>query len=173
MIKQYSHFEFGELLARNIKAISHTDQNKRFFRATESEELEELTERATAVKSGFILVAIDGNNADYGYKNSDNLMERPQYFFQILKNTTSTNSATIFEAQTECKKIAKQIIAAMTSRSKGYYESPLQFLEKDSITIRGIGPILDNWYGVIMGFNLNYGLALQINTDEWNELPVY
>lgn len=168
-IPEYNHFEYGELLATAIKEISHTEKTPRYFRATEVESQQELTDRFSSVRAGVILVAIDGCNADYGDKKSDNMMERPQYFFLVLKSTEGTNSAKIFESQKICKTIARRIIALMSYRDKNYYTSPLQFFDKDSITMRGIGPIGDNWYGVILGFNFEYGIDMRINKDDWNQ----
>ncbi|MDR1455529.1 MAG: hypothetical protein LBJ01_07760 [Tannerella sp.] len=167
MQQQYHHFEYGESLARRLKAISHTDTQQQFYRATEVEELSELNARLSSA-SGMILVAIDGNNSDFGWKNSDSLMERPQYFFMVAKQTVSGDTDTVFTAQQECAAIVRQIIARMV-RDHQRYDSGMTYLDESSFTARGVGPIGENFYGVILGFNMDVGLDCRIDQTCWNE----
>lgn len=166
-MQQYNHFEYGEMLARKLKPISHTNQKQRYYRATELEELEELNDRLSSAE-GIILIAIDGNNSDFGYNNSDNLMELPQYFFIVAKSAPSNDTDNIFTAQAECKSIGMQIIARMMQEGRNY-NAPLQFLDPNKITIRGIGPIGDNFYGIIIGFNFNWGVNYTIDKTMWED----
>ena len=163
----YNHFQYGEMLARKLKAIAHTDENEHYYRATEAENLQELNERLSSA-NGMILIAIDGCNSDVSWNDSDSLMELPQYFFVIAKETAGNDIAKIFESQSECKAVALQIIARMKKDGRDFNLS-LQYLEEKSITVRGIGPIGDNFYGVIFGFNMNYGINYQLDKSMWEE----
>jgi hypothetical protein len=168
-MQQYNHFEYGEKLARKLKAIAHTDKEEHFYRATEMEDMQELNARLSGAR-GMILVAIDGSNSDLGWKDSDSLMERPQYFFVISKQTPGNDVSKIFESQSECKAVALQIIAYMKKEGNSHNpQSPLQFLEEGSITIRGYGPLNENFYGVVLGFNFNYGIDYRIDKSFWLE----
>jgi hypothetical protein len=130
-MQPYNHFEYGETLAQKLKAIAHTDSEQHYYRATEMEDLQELNARLSGAR-GMILVAIDGCNSDFGWENSDSLMERPQYFFVVAKATPGNDTAQIFTSQSECKAVALQIIARMMQDGNSYKpQSPLQFLEPD------------------------------------------
>ena len=43
----------------------------------------------------------------------------------------------------------------------------LQFLEVDSMTMRGVGPMSENFYGVMLGFNLRRPVQYFINESMW------
>ena len=43
----------------------------------------------------------------------------------------------------------------------------LQFLELNSMTFRGIGPMGDNFYGVMLGFNLRKPIPFSIDKSMW------
>jgi hypothetical protein len=167
MDTKYNHFQYGEALARALRPVSHTDTARHFYRATELEELEDLTARLSSA-SGMLLIAIDGHNADFGWKNADNLMERPQYFFLVLRQTTSGDPDTVFAAQSECAAVARQIIARMLNDARLPQTNPMQFVDPGSFTLRGIGPIADNFFGVILGFNREVGMNYQIESSMWN-----
>jgi hypothetical protein len=115
-----------------------------------------------------ILVAIDGSNSDFSWKNSDSLMERPQYFFIVARQTTSGDTDTLFAAQVECSAVVRQIISRMVFDHQRY-EHGMTYLDESSFTARGIGPIGENFYGIILGFNLDVGLDCRIDKTLWNE----
>ncbi|MDR0799794.1 MAG: hypothetical protein LBN18_08550 [Dysgonamonadaceae bacterium] len=164
----YNHFAYGEDLARRLRAISHTDTDQHFYRATEAEELQDLIAHLSSVH-GMILVAIDGHNSDFKWANSDSLMERSQYFFLVLQQTVSGDTDTVFAAQQECTGVARQIIARIMNDAHDPKVKPLHFIDAGSFTLRGVGPVGDNFYGSILGFNRVVGMNYQINTAMWHE----
>lgn len=166
ILKQaYNHFEYGEMLATKLKPISHSPTDKHFFRATQQDELEELTERISAA-SGTILIAIDGTQSSLDASKADSLMEQPLYYFAVVQQTDSTNSTTIFEAQSKCKKILIQIVSKMLQDAY-INKSGLALLDKSSFLMKGFGPIADNFFGVLMSFSLNEGLNFKLNPEMW------
>lgn len=160
----YNHFKYGEQLATRLKAIHHTKDEPHFFPAIEEEEFDSLENRIS-VQKGFTLIAIDGSNADYQWQ-PDNMTERPQYFFVIITNTNSNRTETIHQAQESCRLIAHQIIARMIYDSKEYMYG-LSTIDLNSILVRGVGPLLDNFYGVLIGFNVLNSFNFEINPDYW------
>ncbi|MDL2262457.1 hypothetical protein LJC11_03025 [Bacteroidales bacterium OttesenSCG-928-I21] len=129
--------------------------------------MQELNDRLSSAH-GMILVAIDGTNSDFGWNNSDNLMKRPQYFFVVAKAAPSNDTNNVFIAQKESEAVASQIVARMMQDGSSYHpDSALQFLDPASMTFRGIGPIGDNFYGVIFGFNFNRPVNYMINKNMW------
>ena len=161
---EYNHFAYGKLLATQLKAIAHTDTNIRFFESTEQEEFYTLAERMTKV-NGMVLIAIDGSNSDLMWQ-PDNMSEKPQYFFVIAAPTESLRSSTIHQAQKNCKAVAQQIISRMLW-DKAWTGNCLESLDNESFVIRGVGPIGDNLYGVLVGFNLLSSFNYEINPDDW------
>jgi hypothetical protein len=49
------------------------------------------------------------------------------------------------------------------------YQNGLTGLLPETFTIRGIGPLCDNLFGVIMGFNVESGIDYSINPEVWEE----
>lgn len=163
-MEQYNHFQYGELLAKQLRSIAHTDDQQRFFPATEEEQFLSIEDRLSNIK-GTILIAIDGSNSDFSWQ-SDNMTEKLQYFFIVLKNTNSERTETIMDAQKECRLIAHQIIARMMNEQFSSNYS-LTTLDPDSFTIRGVGPLADNFYGVLIGFNLLNSFNYTIKPEYW------
>ena len=161
---EYNHFTYGEYLAKSLKHIAHDKNNQRFFRATEQEEFEELSDRVSTINSP-IRIGIDGQNSDLLWQ-ADNMSEQPQYFFVILKPTESDDTDTIFQTQRFCKGIAKQIVSRMLN-DRSLELNGLETLDRESFVIRGVGPMGDNFYGILIGFNLVNTFEYTINDDYW------
>ena len=62
----YNHFSYTEALARNLKAISHTDDDCHFFRATEQMDLGEIEENISSMH-GMIMLSIDGKESTFSF----------------------------------------------------------------------------------------------------------
>jgi hypothetical protein len=160
-MEYYKHFDYGELLASSHISLS----SEFYFKCSESDNLMSLTQRMSDV-DGTVLVALDGKNSDFKDNNADQLTKRPQYFFMILTPSRSDDSDAILNAQDVCEKIALQIQAKMIFESNKYVNG-LTCLEIDSFIIRGVGPIGDSLYGVIMGFNIPYGIEFKVDETVW------
>lgn len=161
----YNHFQYAEWLARNLKPIGHTDANCHFLRSDEVEEISDLEERMSVI-SGFVLVAIDGHNSDFSWQNCDNLVDVPQYFIAVLRQCESGNIDALHAAKAECKDILMQVVCRMMLDWDGEL-SGLHVLDPDSMTMRGIGPISQNFYGVMLGFNLRKPVPFHLDKKMW------
>lgn len=164
---KYDHFKYGEALARSLKSVNHSDTKQKFYRATEQDELDELNARLSSA-NGTIIIAIDGSDSNFDWNDSDSLMEQPQYSFLIAKQTNTDRPETIHESQMDCKNIAMQIIVRMTQDHHNM-QNGLTFLEINSFRMKGVGPIRDNFYGVLLGFALNQSIEFYIKNDEWED----
>ncbi|MDR1370803.1 MAG: hypothetical protein LBJ72_11870 [Dysgonamonadaceae bacterium] len=164
-MENYNHFTYGEMLARALKPIRHTDIDKHFYQAIEVEDLPDLDERLSDAH-GVNLIAIDGSNSDFIYKNPEAFLKRPQYFFIIVAQTDSTDIQTVLAAQKQCETVAEQIISKMLCDFHEYV-SGLHALDPETFTIRGYGPIADNFYGVILGFNMSQPKPYKIDQTMW------
>lgn len=166
--EKYNHFSYGLMLATKLKAIKHIDDNDcHFFRATAQDELKELEDRISQAHD-VILIAIDGTDSDFDWKNSDSLIEQPSYLFAVVQETDSSDTDSVFKALTHCKVIGHQIMSKMLQdRSK--YKSGLDYLEPSSYRMKGFGPIGDNFYGVLLSFLFEKGIEYKINKEMWED----
>ena len=161
----YKHFEYTEMLARELKAIAHKDDDRHYFRATSQSELQEIETNIRSLH-GMIMVAIDGTNSSFHFRESDSLVERPVYGIVIIQQTKSNDTDTIFEAKEACKKAMMQVVARMLNDANRNKHS-CQFIEPDSFQLSGEGPVADNFYGVGLSFMLAEGIEYKLNPEMW------
>lgn len=161
----YKHFEYSEFLARHLAPIRHTDTDCHFLRSDEVEEISDLEARISSIRD-YVLVAIDGHNSDFSWINSDNLVNIPQYFIAVLKQSETGNIDAVHKSKVDCKEILMQIVCRMMV-DREEERNELQFLEVDSMTMRGVGPMSENFYGVMLGFNLRKPVQYFINESMW------
>lgn len=161
----YKHFEYSEWLARHLAPIGHTETNCHFLRSDEVEEISDLEERLSSI-SGHVLVAIDGHNSDFSWQNCDNLVDIPQYFIAVLRQCETGNIDALHAAKAECKDILMQVVCRMML-DWNEEQNGLHCLDPDSMTMRGVGPMGENFYGVMLGFNLRKPISYFVNTSMW------
>ena len=161
----YKHFEYSEFLARHLAPIRHTDTDCHFLRSDEVEEISDLEARISSIRD-YVLVAIDGHNSDFSWINSDNLVNIPQYFIAVLKQSETGNIDAVHKSKADCKEILMQIVCRMMV-DREEERNELQFLEVDSMTMRGVGPMSENFSGVMLGFNLRRPVQYFINESMW------
>ena len=65
----YNHFQYAEMLARHLVAISHTDEDPHFFRASEQGDLIELTQMISRAHD-VIMIAVDGQASDFNFNRA-------------------------------------------------------------------------------------------------------
>lgn len=161
----YNHFTYCEKLARRIKAIGHTDDDCHFFRATENQSYQEMAANLSSV-AGYVLVAIDGKNSGFLWIDSDSLLERPNYSIVILKQTALNDIEKMFESMEQCKAIALQCIAKILQDAR-HYKDGCDLIDPASFTMDGVGPVADNFFGVIVQFSLTQGIDFMLDSDMW------
>ena len=163
----YNHFEYGEMLAGKLRQIVESKDSKKYYTCSESENLFDFMRRLSSVR-GMVMIALDGSNSDYEMNKGDVLFEIPQYFFLFLQSAKTDVPADILEKQKECKRICEQVQAYMLQEMKNPLKTTsLKQLQTDSFTIRGVGPLGDNFYGALLGFNLKLGINYQIDSEYW------
>jgi len=160
----YNHFGYGQTLSTTLKVFS-AKAAKAYFKATNSDSLGSISQRLSSI-SFPILVAIDGCDSDFRDNGTEALLKKPQYFFMLLKPAPSDDDAAILAAQAEMEANALQIQAKLITEAESNLNG-LHGLLIDSFTIRGIGPIGDSLYGVIMGFNIEYGIGTKLKSEYW------
>jgi len=160
----YNHFTYGASLVNTLKLYSPS-KTKSFHKATNSDSLGSISERLSAINYP-VLVAIDGRDADFHDNGSEALIKKPQYFFMLLAPAPNDNNEKILTVQAEMEANALQIQARLIT---DYIDdlNGLSGLLIDSFTVRGIGPVSDSLYGVIIAFNIEYGIGTKINETYW------
>ena len=161
-MEQYSHYEYGELLANKLKPISHTPEHPHFFSAFGFEDLFGFEDKLSNV-TGMVLIAVDGMESESSDNNGDGLTDRNEYSFIVARNTNSSRPETINQAALDCKVIAKQI------RNRLFHDPTLKYSISRTTRINGIGPIGDNFYGVVLTFSLREPEDFFINSDFWED----
>lgn len=160
----YNHFAYGLDLVTKLR-LYDAEKERAFHKATNSDSLGSISERLSSINYP-VLVAIDGKDADFADNGAEALLKKPQYFFMLLKPVEGDDNDAILAAQEDMEANALQIQARMMQQSERNEEG-LTGLVVDSFSIRGIGPIADGLYGVIIGFNIEYGIGTKINADYW------
>lgn len=158
----YNHFAYGENLARRLKAIAHTDNRPRFFTAFGLEDLYNFDDKLSSV-TGTILIAVDGHESDSTDNGYDSLNDRRTYSYIVARNTVNDRPTTINQAAEQCRILAKQI------RNRLFNEESLKKIIDLNTQITGIGPIGDNFYGVILTFSLTEPEEFYIDASYWEE----
>lgn len=158
----YNHFVYGETIARRLKAIAHTDDRPRFFTAFGIEDLYNFDDKLSSV-TGTILIAVDGLESDSTDNGFDSINDRRTYSFIVARNTVNDRPATITVAAEQCRALAKQI------RNYLFQKTELQGIIDRSTQITGIGPIGDNFYGVMLTFSLSEPEEFYIDATYWEE----
>lgn len=160
----YNHFAYGLDLVDKMK-IFEVKKAVSFMKATNSDSLGAISNRLSSINYP-VLVGIDGKDADFRDNGTEALLKKPQYFFMLLKPANTDADDEILAVQAEMEANALQIQAKLMIESESDANG-LTGLVVDSFTIRGIGPIGDCLYGVIMGYNVEYGIGTKINADYW------
>lgn len=161
-METYNHFTYCETLARRLKAIAHTDDRSRFFTAFGIEDLYNFDDKLSSVV-GTILIAVDGHESDSTDNGADTLTDHRAYSIIIARNTINDRPHTISQAAEHARVLAKQI------RNKLLNEPHLQGIIDRGTQITGIGPIGDNFYGVILTFSLSEPEEFIIDQTYWEE----
>ncbi len=161
---KYNHFSYCEDIARRLKAIGHSAAETHFFRATEQTDVQELENNMSSAK-GFIMIAIDGKNIDFGWR-SDSLIGFPIYSIVLVGQVSSSDTNTIFKAQDDCRELAIQVIAKMAQDASNF-NFGAEYIDQSTFTLNGFGPIGDLFYGVSLSFIVREGMNYQINQSLW------
>lgn len=162
----YNHYEYCEMLARSLKAISHTDKRCKYFEATHQTELHQLEQNITNA-SGTLLIAVDEQLSNFDFGN-DSLIEKPFYSIVFAKQTKSTDARTIKESQQFCKELANQTISKILNDARAYKHN-CDKIDASTFSIEGFGPIGGLFYGVMLSFTLAEGRSFEIDKQYWNE----
>lgn len=158
----YNHFAIAEKFATRLKAIGHSPENPKCFKAYGLEDLFNFDDRLSSL-NGYILIAVDGHESDSSANRSDGLTDTRHYAYIVARNTISDRTETIESAFAECRKLCKQIRNALLQD-----ESLLGYLNRDT-QINGIGPIGDNFYGCMLSISVDEPENYFVDDSYWEQ----
>lgn len=158
----YNHFACAEKFATQLKAIKHTPENSKYFKAYGLEDLFNFDDRLSSLK-GYVLIAVDGYESDSVSNRGDGLTDTRHYAFIVAHNTVTDRTETIEEAFSGCRKICKQIRNALLQD-----ESLFGCLNRNT-QINGIGPIGDNFYGCMLSISVDEPEDYRIDDSYWKK----
>lgn len=158
----YNHFEYGEQLARKLKAIHHTDEKPRFFCAYGLEDLFTFDDKLSSI-DGPVLIAVDGYESNSTDNRADGLNDTRQYGFIVARPTVSDRPETITSAFDFSHALCKQIRNALL------LDPGLQGYINRATQINGIGPIGDNFYGCMLSISVNVPESFMLDASFWEE----
>lgn len=164
---EYDHFSYGAELARSLKPVVESADEKKYYMCSESDNLYALTE-LLSVAHGLVMVAVDGCNSDFEMNRGDALFEIPQYFFLFLQETRTDVPGDILSKQKGCKRICREVMNRMLQEMADVTGvTALKCLVPNSMTIRGVGPVGDNFYGAMLGFNVKLNVEWKTSEEYW------
>jgi hypothetical protein len=150
----YDHFTYLSLIAARLNIPEGN-----VFKASSESELQQFLARNTSI-SGVVLIGVD--SLGYSLRNAGNeaIFGVDKYGMMILKRS-STDENTVQQTHKTCREYAQRIIAYMLQDNRKTDREaaegtklPYKSLVVTSVTIDLAGPVMDNFYGVIVNFEI-------------------
>jgi hypothetical protein len=169
----FDFLAYMEKVAKELLAIGHTTNGKKsFFRVGGISSMEELLQGIS--KADFpALCAVDQPEARLIDRDSSNPLLLNYHYFFILQHAASLDAASRSAAIKECSVIAGKILSRMfrdklaECRDPFTYPSGLKGLNRDSVSLKSVGPVADNCFGVWVSFTLTSESGIVYNADDW------
>lgn len=160
-MKTYNHFDYCMRLLQELKANIHPTLLKAFG----VEQLEQFRQQLSSVE-GLCMVAVDAAEQDFSRRDSDNFAVRSSYSIVLLAPAQLADTELIFDAVNRTNHIAQEIVRrilqdAINPQAELYARQP------SDITIQGVGPIGDHFFGTIISFKIITNFPFVLNADLW------
>ena len=138
----YNHFGFCEEMARTLRAVAHTNQRKRFFKASGGEWLADVEDRLSDI-SGTVLIAVDSGEMDTRGNGAEGVEDDWKFFVILAQATDNDHPDTVHDALRSCRQLA---VAVRNVLFRRYPMMPR------TVSIFPVGPMADNFYGAALEF---------------------
>ena len=157
-----------------------------FHRVSGIAHLEEFLHNLTRpADNGYHLVIEDNLDSRFIY-NSATLLDEQYYVFYVLKRCKLNDFDAIEQAKEGCKSVAKKIwskifrdhksdnmpvraVGSTPSFGGGQGGGCLRDFRKNSITNQTIGPIADQYWGLMCSFTIADNPGIKYNENDWFE----
>jgi hypothetical protein len=154
--------------AQKLKAIGHTDSEKKFFRVSGIGQLDELLSNLGIAQFPALIVEENQDGVLADRAPSDNYLDTPYFVFYIAEHVPLEDHDAREAAKLNCKLLGFKIIGRML-RHKRRGMFGLTFLNLRNVNYQTIGPIGDNCYGVMFSFTVSDTADIMYNADDWEE----
>lgn len=175
MIDTQDYLDYFEDLARRHLKIRHQLNGAVRFTSISIEDL------INNIAHGVEFRPQDGDN-DYGIMlleditgqwqgtNLDNMNDRPDGAFTILKHCPQEDFGRERAIYRECKKIAESLVGTMTSDYRSNANNVMQYLEPENgIRYMKVGPAYDNCFGMRVEFSFSKSIIFKHNPSDYIE----
>ena len=166
MIK-FDFLTYMENVARKLKDIAHTDDNRRFFRISGIAGIEEYLNELPDV-NGTSLMVVENPEGNISDNRGNNFTDEPDFEFYVTKKYTYGDADERSKAKNDCKIIGQKIIAKML-KDKADRVNGLDLLQLSRVPYFCVGPFGDSAIAVYFKFNVIQSANLVYNVNDWNE----
>jgi hypothetical protein len=137
-----------------------------FYRASSVAKIEELLQNMRAAADNLLLIAATNHDGVIGDNNSDNFIDNPSYQFYILKHVKQNTQTDIDTTLTTCKNAGRKILAKMLHDRRNNLNN-LSFLSLSRVPYYSVGPIGNNYHGIIFDFSVVQNADLVYKTSDY------
>lgn len=171
-------FDFSTYMknvAVSLKEIAHVDgdsKNKRFYRVSSLQALEELI--TTLRSMGSINLAIE-DNLDGGLSESKGqfVEDKQLYSFLVLQKSEALDMDARKLVIDTCEVVVKKILSKLRHNHLTDCELETNYglsdFDVDSVNYFSFGPVLNSCYGVHCTFTVGNNASIKYNAEDWNE----
>jgi hypothetical protein len=154
--------------------VEGDETQKHFFRVSSIANMEELIQNLTGI-SGYNMVVEDMRLGKFIDNASNNILDNQSNVFMLLKQVDNVDAASreqvIKDCRTECMKIWAKMKHDRLNDQKGNVQpkTGLRNLDLNSVYYQTVGPLGDNFHGMMYSFNIAPPLAAELvyNENDW------
>ena len=150
-----------EELATAHVDILHSESECHFLRDHED------ADNKLRTKISLPAVIVGPHEEDVKARNEDATFTYPVVSFMILDKVAVSDVSKKIEVKDKCRQIALDFISKFR-KDAFVFEKNFSNLDLNAIHIEEIGPVLDNFYGVLCDFKILSPVDLEYNEDKWN-----
>lgn len=155
----YNHHQYVLNLAKHLRPVEHC------LKATVEEDPEEIEEQLS-VLSGCVLYSVD-SGVTQGIDTQGNVIVRGNlYQIVILQQTEAGNSDSVFRALDLCKRIGHEILVQLLTDANEWLNG-LEGLAANTVTSQSIGPIGNNFHGIVLEYVVEERQPITHNLVLW------
>ena len=159
-MNDFDLFSYAEGLARQLKAVGHSDGRRRFFPSFGLEDLVFFSDRLSSL-DGFVMIAVDGHESESTDNRADALSDTRHYGIIICRNTVSDDPASMADAFAGSERLCREVRNRMLNELRPR-------ISRDT-EINGIGPIGDNFYGCLLSFTMEDTEGFLVDQTQWED----
>ncbi len=168
---QFEPVSFFRSVASSLSLLGHTVDNPAFFRISGVAGLEELLQNLGNAKLPALMLE-DEYDGQYEDSGADYISDVRNFMFYVIGQAKAQDMDSRDQVLNECDIIRRQIVAYMIKKHRrdrmiGLDQTGLRNLIKGSFSYFTVGPLIDNFYGIAVGFQIASSSQLSLDLDLW------